>query len=236
MVAPTREVLDMQNAGMNDADIIRRLREAGYTEKDINDAFNQAKVKTTVRAEPYATSAPAAATGELATPAPTQTAGYAEQEGGGWQETAAPASAYPEGYGEGYGYGTETEGTEGYGYPQQAQAAEAYTAETFEEIAESIIEEKWQEFTEKVGDLRIWKETIDRDIERIEKRIERIEDSINSIQAAIMEKVGEYGKGVKSLGTDVKAMEKALKDIIEPLMKNVKEVKGITERIKRKKG
>ena len=52
---PIKLVIEMQNSGLNDAEIIKRLREQGYSEKDINDSFNQAKVKSTINQEPFPT-------------------------------------------------------------------------------------------------------------------------------------------------------------------------------------
>ena len=124
---------------------------------------------------------------------------------------------------------------ESYEYPQQTQGyGESYSAETFEEIAESIIEEKWRSVMDKIGDIQGWKETVDREIGRIETRIEKIDDVITGIHAALLEKVGEYGKNIKTLGSDVKAVEKVLSQILSPLIKNVKELKGITETLKRR--
>ena len=102
-----------------------------------------------------------------------------------------------------------------------------------EEIAEAIIEEKWRSFTEKVGDVQLWRESVDREVARMEKRIDKVDDSISAIHAALLDKVGEYGKGVKSLGSDLKAVEKVLSQILEPLMHNVKELKSVTEELKR---
>ena len=229
MPAPTSLILEMQKSGLNDAEIIERLREQGYTDRDINDAINQAKVKQTIKTEEFqepARQAPALAplpnpeqnvatpiTGQRGEFVPTPSPTPASQP----TTTTAPEMQYEyeqpsyEGY-EGYGdYGT------------------AATTEAFEEIAESIIEERWRAFMEKVGDLQAWKERTEKEISRIEKRIEKIDDALTSIHTALLTKVDEYGKGVRNLGTDVKAMEKAFSQVLQPMMKKAKEIKGITK-------
>ncbi|HIH17492.1 MAG TPA: hypothetical protein HA282_05535 [Nanoarchaeota archaeon] len=278
-------VLKMQNAGIGDAEIIERLREQGFSERQINDGFNQAKVRTTIRADDFGSMEdPSVAEEPVARRAGvggargggrrTGSSGRGTQSrerggrGGFTSEEFIQAPAPEEDYtGESYetsqmqdasdwssdpnasaggagggGAGTAGGGYYGYSYPQTQQAQgyaqgydAGYTAEAFEEVAESIIEEKWRSFTEKVGDVQLWRESIDRDIARMEKRIDKIDDSITAIHSAILDKVGEYGKGVKSLGSDVKAVEKVLSQILEPLMHNVKELKSVTEELKRKK-
>lgn len=251
---PTNVVLNMQKAGLSDAEIIRRLREQGHTEKDINDAFNQAKVKETVggdfpskrnergypRYPNENTEYQESETANAMVPSDEEMAGGLEEEREDISNVPTPARGYEYGYGDQLtqempyegGYGTEVSPqAEGYGYGYE----EGYTAETFEEIAESIIEEKWQEFTERIGDIGNWKERTDRELDRIYNRIDKIDEAITSIHAALLEKVGEYGKSIKSLGSDVKAVEKALSQILEPLMKNIKELKEITEKVKSKK-
>lgn len=270
-------VLRMQNAGLGDAEIIERLREQGFSERQINDGFNQAKVRNTIKADDFSGFEDPSVSEESAPRARTQGRAARGARGAGRSTGRAPkgftseefiqAPAPEEDYTEeGYetsqmqdasdwgadqgantgaggagGAGTAGGGYYGYSYPQAQQQGYAqgydagYTAEAFEEVAESIIEEKWRSFTEKVGDVQLWRESIDRDIARMEKRIDKIDDSITAIHAALLDKVGEYGRGVKSLGSDVKAVEKVLSQILEPLMHNVKELKSVTEELRRKK-
>jgi len=221
---PVNLVMEMQSSGLNDAEVIRRLREQGYSEKDINDAFNQAKIKSTIKQEPFPTPATAeAGAGDYMKAGPPQQ--------GGAEFVPAPS---PEGYVQ---QEQPAPSFESYEYPQQVQQGynqESYSTETFEEIAESIIEEKWRSFMDRIGDMQGWKETVDREIARIEKRTEKIDDAITGIHAALLEKVGEYGKNIKTLGSDVKAVEKALSQILSPLMRNVKDLRSVTETLKRR--
>ena len=225
MPAPTNLILEFQKSGMNNAEIIRRLKEQGYTDKDINDGFNQAKVKQSIRSDefsqipeapipPAQSMQPIKQTIEQNQYEPVPTPSYAEKEQQPIEE--GYDYAYPE---------TQQQ------YPEEYSTYEqAYTTEAFEEIAESIIEERWRAFMEKIGDIQAWKEKIDREISRVEKRIDKIESSLIGIHSAMLEKVDEYGKGVKELGTDIKAIEKAFSGIMQPLMKHTKKIKQAADK------
>ncbi len=203
----------MQRAGMTDAQVIQNLREQGYSEKDINDAINQATIKQNVEGM------------EIPVPHPGTVPGMAPSV---MTEQYGEVPQYAE---QGQGY-AEQSGAEGYEYPYP----ETYASnEAIEEIAESIIEEKWQDFRERVGDLKGWKERLEKDLQRAEERLEKVEDSINNIQRALLEKVEDYGKGIRGLGSDVRAIEKVLSQVLDPMVANAKQLDRIIAELKTKK-
>ena len=106
--------------------------------------------------------------------------------------------------------------------------------EQIEEIAESIIEEKWNELNATVGNLNIWKEKTSAEIEAIKQEILRIRHSFENLNNAIIGRVDEYGKGVSDLGVEIKALNKIMEKIIQPLSSNVRELSIITEKFKKK--
>lgn len=105
--------------------------------------------------------------------------------------------------------------------------------ERIEEIAESIIEEKWQKAIEEIGDLSVWKEKVRTEILSIKQEVMRIEGRFESLQNAVLSRIKDYDKNVENVTTDVKAVEKLLSSILQPLTNNVKELKSITEKLKR---
>ncbi|MBU2497101.1 MAG: hypothetical protein KJ767_03525 [Nanoarchaeota archaeon] len=251
MPAPTKLVLEMQKTGMNDGEIIRRLREQGYTDKDVNDAFNQARVKQSIRSDEFSEVPDAPMPSQRSPQEPTRMSGMPQgtprqMPEQGMNEFVPGPSQYPEQNEQEYDYGqqqdynyypeTQPEQQEQQQYESEQEYPgyeQGYTTEAFEEIAESIIEERWRAFMEKIGDVQGWKERVDREIDRIEKRIDKIDNSLMNIHAAMLEKVNEYGKGVKDLGTDVKAMERAFSGIMQPLMKHSKEVKSAADKVEK---
>ena len=127
---PTNLIIDMQNKGMNDAEIINRLREQGYAEKEINDAFNQAKVKSTIKTE----ESPVSEIETVGVP-------VSEQSQAPQRAPPPPTGEFipapsPEGYDQ-----TPVQGEADYGYEYpQAQPVSygydsGYTSEAFEEIS-----------------------------------------------------------------------------------------------------
>jgi len=106
--------------------------------------------------------------------------------------------------------------------------------EQIEEIAESIIEEKWNELNASVGNLNIWKEKTAAEIEAIKQEILRIRHSFENLNNSMIGRVDEYGKGVTDLGVEIKALNKIMEKIIQPLSSNVKELSMITEKFKKK--
>lgn len=107
------------------------------------------------------------------------------------------------------------------------------TDERIEEIAESIIDEKWQRVVEDIGDLSVWKDKIKTEITSIKQEVLRIESRFESLQKSIMGRIKEYDTQVGDVGTDVRAIEKLLQNILKPLTNNVKELKRITEKLKK---
>ena len=105
--------------------------------------------------------------------------------------------------------------------------------EKIEEIAESIIEEKWQRIAEDIGDLAMWKEKVKNEVVAIKQEMLRMQSRFEAIQQAVMGRIKEYDRQVEEVGTDVKAVEKLLESILKPLTENVKELKRITEKMKK---
>jgi len=102
-----------------------------------------------------------------------------------------------------------------------------------QEIVEAIVEEKWQQFTNQFGDLGLWKEKVERDLISIKQEVLRTQDRFMQLQKAVMGKVSEYNDNISNVHTEMKALEKVFEKIIEPLTTNIKELKKITERLKK---
>lgn len=122
-----------------------------------------------------------------------------------------------------------------YESPPQYEYTPPYEKNTaeIEEIAESIIDEKWQKMIEEFGDLTAWKDKVNTNIVSIKQEILRMESRIENIQKAIMIKIKDYDRGVTDLTSEIKALEKVLQKIIQPLTTNIKELSKITEELKK---
>jgi len=105
--------------------------------------------------------------------------------------------------------------------------------EDIEEIAESIINEKMDELNISLGEMTIWKERVSTEIDAIKQEILRVRNSFENLQTAMVGRVEDYRKNINDMSIEIKALNKIMEKIIEPLSENVKELSRITERLKK---
>jgi predicted nucleic acid-binding Zn-ribbon protein len=84
-----------------------------------------------------------------------------------------------------------------------------------------------------MGDLSSWKDRVKTEIVSVKQELLRMENRFEALQQSIFGRIREYDNQVEGVGTDVKAIEKLLQNILNPLADNVKELKRITEKLKR---
>lgn len=120
--------------------------------------------------------------------------------------------------------------------PQAISGGLGREAEEFiEEVAESIINEKWQRVSEEFGDLAAWKDRVNSDTVAIKQEILRVENRLDNLQNTIIGRLGEYDTHIAGVGTELKALEEVLKNMMKPLSTNIKELSRVTEALKKKK-
>ena len=213
--APTDEVIAMRQQGVANNDIIEQLKNKGFSYEQISDALTQAEMKANVEGAPAPTPAPGDMQPSMmssSNPPPLM------EPAGPVEQPRAPPSFNPS--------------------PQppafmESRGIDRGTDERIEEIAESIINEKWKKMVEDVGDINVWKEKVKTNITSIKQEVIRIEGRFESLQKAVMGKVSEYDKNIGDVGAEIKALEKLLQKIIEPLTKNVNELSRITDKMKK---
>jgi hypothetical protein len=217
MEPPVELVMGMLDQGMPSSEIVTKLQAGGYANKDIQEALNQAQTKASIEgpeeheeveepnipAPPTPQMKPSVLTTEQEQPPPAQLTQVQEQP---------PLVQQPEPIMQ---------------FPSRGQD------ERIEEVAESIIDEKWQKVLEDIGDLATWKEKMRTEVISIKQEVLRVENRFDSLQKAIMGRIKEYDKEVVEVGTDVKALEKLLQNILNPLADNIKELKKITTKLKK---
>ena len=105
--------------------------------------------------------------------------------------------------------------------------------EEIESLIESVVEEKWRQAMESFGDINIWKERARTEIVSIKQELLRLMQRFEGMEKAMIGKVSEYDRNVQSIGTEMKAIEKVMQKIMQPLAKNVKELERITKKLKK---
>lgn len=230
---PVEDVLRMMNSGMNDADIIRRLTDEGFSPVQISDALNQAKIKQEIapsgvqaqQPQPMQpmTPPPMPPVPRPVSAVPKPVAVVPQPQPMPSKSSKLEEQAYP------YPYSYPSYPS----YPQEAQQQKVDT-DTIEEIAEEIVNEKWLEVKNRISDVIEWKVYAEKRIDSIDERLKRIEMSFDRLQASLLSKVQEYGRDVKDLGSEVTSLGGAFGKILNPLVENVKELSRITEDLKGK--
>ena len=208
---PIREILQLARQGYSDSSIIKRLKEEGYTPRQINDAFNQAKIKAAADTEEERMEPSIMTTGE--------------------EEVMAPTPAPSQGY-EYTGYETETGESEPapleeYNYPQATQFPtyeSRPSTEVIEELAEEIINEKWRDFKTRAGDFGNLSKVFEKRLKSLALRMKKQEDMIDKIQNSVLLRVRDYGTELKNIRAEVRALELAFSKILEPLVNNIRKL------------
>ena len=206
VVTPVDEVHRMKEQGFTNNQIVQTLQRNGYKTHQIFDAMNQADLKS---AGPIEGAVPP----ELAQPPSAEPQQFAE-------EPLEPAPQTGEML-----------------MPEQEleQAPEAGYEERIEEVAEAIIDEKWEDLMKDINKLLEWKEKIENQMAALEQGFGDLKDNYNSLQKGIVGKVTEYDKTMRTVGTDMKAMESVFQKVLPTLTDNVNELSRLTKKAKVKK-
>jgi uncharacterized protein YukE len=207
------KIMQMQQAGMSDTEIMAALQNEGVQPSDINDAINQARVKNAVYPpEPQTSQSQEMQPSITETPQVPQ---YQNQQPEVYpqQQQAPPQEEYytpqPQAY-SGQEY-----------YPQQ----EEYGTGNMTEIAEQVATEKLEDYKSKVGDIVSFKNQITTQVNNIDDRLKRIENSIDRLQQAILGKIGEYGENYSMVHQDLENLHGTVAKLMNPLIDNINEMK-----------
>jgi len=204
-------VAQMQSQGIVDDEIIRNLRNEGYSPQQINDALNQSQVKTAVSQYPE-----------------TQDASSMQN----MQQSIMPQ------YQEAPQYPLQANAQQEYYYPETPQAypQEAYyppeslDTETITEIAEQVVIEKIQELNKKFGNIPAFKTETKEKIQNLDERLKKIENSIHELQQAVIGKIGEFGESSSSIHKDLENLHNTVSKLMNPLIDNYHELKKLAEK------
>jgi len=120
-------------------------------------------------------------------------AGYGQE---GYGQEYYPQEGYGEDYGYDYGGGTDI----------------------MIEIAEQVFAEKMKKIEKQIEELNEFKTLAETKLTNATTRLKRIEESIDKLQAAILEKVGFYGRGVESIKKELEMMQDSFSKTLPALV------------------
>ena len=219
---PTSQVLELLRQGKSNIQITQDLQRSGFSLQQINEALNQASVKMGVEQMPpefmsYGADAEATPTEEM----------QESQLRAGPMEEEIPVPTPPV---------AEVQQPQMM-QMQQQMASQQPSLGSYEEmqgLVEEIIDEKWRDLLASMGDISTWKTQVSDDLEATKQEILRLQNRLDNLSAAVVGKVDEYGKGVRELGIEMKALEKVFEKILEPMTSNIKELEHLTKSLRKK--
>ncbi len=221
MMGALDQVLMMKTQGMSDEDIIRDLGERGVSPKDIDDALNQAQIKSAVSniqgdeedlpEHPDFTSRSQLDQNtqgyESYAQAPMETQSFQNP-----QEIQSyplyPKQETPMNYNNDMNYSS-------YSYDQYG--SNGYESNDFMEIANQIIEDKMILLRNEISSIIEFRRIVESQLENFENRITKIETIIDNLQLSILEKVGSYGQNLNTIRKEMEMMQDSFSKVIDPL-------------------
>jgi DNA-binding transcriptional MerR regulator len=207
------KTIQLQQQGLTEQEIVNTLKEEGVSMKEINDALNQANIKSAVSQEPEQNN--------TAYPEPQQ---YSDESYPVPQATSQedPSAQEYQQYQE---------------YPAQQQAYGGYyqdqgadNTETITDIAEQVVSKKTNELVKKIDELNESKNLIQRDLEELKAKVKRIEDGLDSIQRAVIGKIGEFGESTRMVQKDLENIHGTMSKMMNPLIDNYNELKKLNSK------
>ncbi len=209
-MATLEKVMQLQQQGMQEQEVINQLRQEGISPKEIDEAIAQSKIKAAV-SQPNMQEG---MEGSIIDQQPEQPL----------PEYAPSPVQQQEGNFAGY-----TETPQAYTGGEYYAASAGASTETISEIAEQVVNESFNKFTKRTGDLVKFRNEVKEELADLNGRLKRIEDSIESLQRDVLRKVGEFGESNALVHRDLENLHGTVSKLVNPLVDNYKELKKLTE-------
>ncbi len=243
--APVEDVIRMRRQGLSNNQIIQALQRNGFQSTQIFDAFSQADLRAPSPVQgmppPQGAQPGQMSHGQGMGESP-ESLGLPPDlpglDGGMENESTITGPQSPEeiqGFGEAGIKGGSADFAENYGAPQQPAGYSGYGPDVsakVEEISEAIIEEKWQDLMKDFNKVMEWKTGVEQRMAVLEQRFTDLKVAFDNLQKSVVEKVSDYDKSVKDVGSEMKALEQVFQKIIPTMTENVNELSRITKGMK----
>ena len=199
------QVIEMNNQGIAEEEIVKKLQDQGVSPKAINDALNQTKIKEAVSKEEgfegYEKS-------ENLTQSPKREAKPQEISDEGMYYPQQEENYYSPDYSQ---------------YQEDSTYSPGFDTSTIIEISEQVFSEKIQKIQSQVDEFSEFKTLAESKIENISERIKRIESIVDKLQISILEKIGSYGSNLEHVKKEMSMMQDSFSKMINPLARRAEE-------------
>jgi len=204
------QILEMKKKGISDEEIVMSLEEQGFSPKEINDGFNQAKIKSAVSEIDEENSQ-----ASIMEPLPAvsqqqeETPDFYNPKIQEVEQQDYPMRQSQEYYQEPY----FQQAANYEGYPETG----ANNADIMIEIAEQVFSEKIKKPQKQIDEFNEFKILTQTKVENSLDRLKRIETMIDRLQIEILEKIGSYGENLGSIKKEMSMMQDSFGKMINPL-------------------
>jgi len=210
-MATIDRVIQMQQQGMSDGDIINSLRNEGISPKEIDDSLSQAKIKMAVSQDT------------------TSMEGYQESTQQNDSGQSYPEQGAQQNYSQEvipqYADNQQAYSNQG-AYPEQGQMS----IETISEIVDRIVSEKIRELNSKIKAVADFKAKAEEDVIELKDRVKRIEASMDNLQRAVVTKIGEVSQSTALVHKDLDNLHGTVSKLMNPLIDNYNELKKLNNK------
>lgn len=212
------QVINMRAGGMPDQEIAAGLQEQGISPKAINDAFNQASIKSAVGTGNFE--------GEDAGEPGAYHAGEGEavpspMDGIYKPKTRESGDYYPQSSGQEQQetYDSQQPATYQEFYPQEEFSGGAGTdADTVIEISQQVFNEKIKKIKQTLDSFEEFKAVYQVKADSMHERLKRIENAFDRLQMDILDKVGSYGRGMETVKKELEMVQDSFGKIANSAM------------------
>lgn len=213
---PTDRVFQLKQQGASNDQIIQSLKSEGYNSSSIYDAISQAEIRGAV------------GPGAGAIPDAEQDSQFNDQ----YQEQPMPPAEEPFMPSQQQNFNQQPNDFQR-PFQQRAQQFDAGAGiERIEETVESIIDEKWEELMKSVDKIIAWKEAAETKMTKLEQQMNDLKDNFEQLHSGVLAKIGEYDKGIRDVGADIKAMDAVFKKVLPTFTDNINELSRLTKKMK----
>ena len=241
------EVMKLKNQGMSDQEIIKYLKDSGFSPLDISQALEQAKIKevvskdsnlrsqanqenqeqnsnveemqpSVIESEPKKEYGPYQETNQEYQQQTSQPAQMPQQTQAISEEAAPPQQVA---YSPQETYLAVPQ--PGYaGDYQQEYGYQPYQQEMTTEIIEQITEEKIGRLKEAINSFENFRMAVEKKLKNLDERLKKIEDTIDKLQENIIKKIGSYGENLEDIKKEMEMMQESFSKTLPKLLKKKK--------------
>lgn len=207
------DVKRMQEEGRSDIEITRIFTQRGVSDREINAALAQSRIKEAVSGGDYP---PVPSPQGMS---PKQNHEYDEMQPSMLAPEAQQTPEYippnPQGYEQAYA-------PQSYPEYQQYQSS-GISSDTITEIAEQVVDEKISQIRDSLKKTLDLKNTLESKMEYLDERLKRIEKIIDRLQLSILQKVGEYVTNIDDIKKELVETQKSFKSLLPEAKHSKKE-------------